>query len=287
MVEATTAVSWFAPLSMVMVWPALKPAALATGMTVAPALVAVPTVVAPAVPTVAMTAVSRFAPVSIMIVWPAAKSATLATLILVAPAAEAADRVVAACSRKSVQWLSASTPSGKRPRLLLRRRRPAGRRRAGHHHDAAALALVTLEGGDLGAGDGPVAARVALLGSVDHGVDDHRAAGVHQRDRAGPGGEGAPEPLIGRRRPLVTHRRGQGVDHGRAVRVALGQRAVERDAAAQRLHRVAARVRELRGRREADPRPHVGHVDARHVVELERGGQVDARAGRAGACRRS
>src|ERR1039458_8423820 len=67
---------------------------------------------------VAMTAVWRFAPVSIIIVWPAAKSATLATLILVAPAAEAADRVVAGCNRKSVQLLSVSRPSGKRPALL-------------------------------------------------------------------------------------------------------------------------------------------------------------------------
>src|SRR5271169_1669381 len=104
---------------MAMVWPAVKPAPLAIGMTVAPTSVAVPTVVAPAVPTVAMTADSRFAPVSIIIVWPAAKSATLATLILVAPAAEAADRVVAGCNRKSVQLLSVSRPSGKRPALLL------------------------------------------------------------------------------------------------------------------------------------------------------------------------
>src|ERR1035437_8253059 len=117
-VEATTAVSWFAALSMVMVWPAAKPAPLATGITVAPTLVAAPTVVAPAVPTVAMTAVSKLAPVSIIIVWPAPKSATLATLILFAPAAEAADRVLAGCNRKSVQLLSVSRPSGKRPALL-------------------------------------------------------------------------------------------------------------------------------------------------------------------------
>ena len=52
--ETTTAVSWFAPLSMVMVWPALKPIALATGITVAPTSVAAPAVVAPAVPTVAI-----------------------------------------------------------------------------------------------------------------------------------------------------------------------------------------------------------------------------------------
>jgi hypothetical protein len=46
-------------------------------------LVAVPTVVAPAVPTVAMTAVSRLAPISIIVVWPAPKSATLATFDIV------------------------------------------------------------------------------------------------------------------------------------------------------------------------------------------------------------
>ena len=92
--EATTAVSSFAPLSIVIVWPVLKPNPLATGITVAPTLMAVPTVVPPAVPTVAMTAVSRFAPVSIIIVWPAAKPATLVTLILFAPEAEAAGRVL-------------------------------------------------------------------------------------------------------------------------------------------------------------------------------------------------
>src|ERR1035441_509183 len=117
-VAATTAVSWFAPLSMVMVWPAVKPAPLPTGITVAPTPVAAPTVVAPAVPTVAMTAVSRLAAVSMIIVCPAAKSATLATLILVAPAADAADTVLAACNRKSLQLLSVSAPSGKRPELL-------------------------------------------------------------------------------------------------------------------------------------------------------------------------
>ena len=64
-VDATAAVSPFAPLSIAIVWPALKPVALATAMTVALTLMAVLTVVAPAVPTVAITAVSRFAPVSI------------------------------------------------------------------------------------------------------------------------------------------------------------------------------------------------------------------------------
>ena len=50
----TTAVSWLAPLSIVMACPALKPIAFATVITVAEA----PIVVAPAVPTDAMTAVS-------------------------------------------------------------------------------------------------------------------------------------------------------------------------------------------------------------------------------------
>src|SRR6185369_7974640 len=112
-VDATTAVSWFAPLSIVIVWPAVKPNPLATGITVAPTLVAAPAVVAPAVPTVAITAVSRLESASIRIVCPAAKSATLATLILVAPGAEAVDSVVAGCNTKSVQLLSVSTPSGK------------------------------------------------------------------------------------------------------------------------------------------------------------------------------
>ena len=95
LMEVITAVSEFAPLSMVMVWPSLKPSALGTWITVAPAAVALPTVVAPAVPTVEMTADSRFAPVSTMIFWPASKPSTLPTLMLVEPAAEAADKVAA------------------------------------------------------------------------------------------------------------------------------------------------------------------------------------------------
>jgi hypothetical protein len=64
-VEATTAVSTLTPLSTVMGWPALKPATLATGMTVAPASTPAAIVVAPGVPTLAMTAVSRLIPESI------------------------------------------------------------------------------------------------------------------------------------------------------------------------------------------------------------------------------
>jgi hypothetical protein len=69
-VETTTAVSEFDPVPMLMVWPLLNPIVFATGITVAPALVAVSTVVAPAVPTVAITAVSSFAPLPILTVWP-------------------------------------------------------------------------------------------------------------------------------------------------------------------------------------------------------------------------
>ena len=186
--EATTAVSWFAPLSMVMVWPALKPIALATGITVAPTSVAAPTVVAPAVPTVAMTAVSRFAPVSIMIVWPAAKSATLATLILVAPAAEAADRVVAGCIRKSVQLLSVSAPSGKRPALLLvapaaEAAGPKPPAAAGRRHAAATLPC---SGGGLVTLGGPWVDEAAVVEAVDDqagGVTQHHVAGGWGRGR--------------------------------------------------------------------------------------------------------
>src|SRR6185312_8037811 len=95
------------------------PVALATGITVAPAAVAVPTVEAPAVPTVAITPVSRFAPESILTDWPALKPATLATLMLFAPAAEAANNAVVGSVKKSVQLLSVSAPSGKRPALVL------------------------------------------------------------------------------------------------------------------------------------------------------------------------
>src|SRR3954447_26297864 len=84
-----------------------------------PAGMALPVVEAPAVPIVSITAVSRFSPVSTLIVWPAEKSVMLGTLTFVAPAAEPIGRAVAGCTRKSVQLLSLSNPSGKRPALLL------------------------------------------------------------------------------------------------------------------------------------------------------------------------
>lgn len=117
--DATIAVSRFAPLPIVMLWPGPKPIALATGRAVAPALVSLRTVVPPAVPTVAMEAVSRFSLKSIITIWPAERSATLATLILFVPAAESAARVIAVCTRKSRQLLPVSAPSGNRPALLI------------------------------------------------------------------------------------------------------------------------------------------------------------------------
>jgi hypothetical protein len=116
-VATIRAVSSFGPLSMVTVWPAVKPMPPATGINEVPAVVAAVVVVAPAVPTEAIVAVSAFAPPSIVTVWPGAKSVTAATLILVAPASDAAASVVAGWSLKSLQLLSVSAPSGKRPAL--------------------------------------------------------------------------------------------------------------------------------------------------------------------------
>src|ERR1700759_5619958 len=115
LMDAMIAVSAFAPVSIVIVSPARKPIAEATGMMVAPAAVAAAAVVAPAVPTVAITAVSLAAPVSMVIVWPGLKPSKLLTLILVAPVAVATERVAAAWVEKSPQLLSVSAPSGKRP----------------------------------------------------------------------------------------------------------------------------------------------------------------------------
>jgi hypothetical protein len=87
----------------------------ATGKTVAPAAVAVPNVVAPGVPTLAITADSTEVPASIIIFWPALNPATAATFIFDDPAADAAERFVVVCNRKSVQLLSVSAPSGNSP----------------------------------------------------------------------------------------------------------------------------------------------------------------------------
>lgn len=119
LLEETTAVSEFAPSSIVIVWPFVKPVTLCAGRIVAPTAVEARNVVAPAVPTVERIADSAFAPESMRIVWPGRKPAVLATLMLVAPRSEGADKDAAACVRKSVQLLSVSAPSGNRPALVL------------------------------------------------------------------------------------------------------------------------------------------------------------------------
>jgi len=64
---AITAVSFLLPSSIVIVWPALKPATVPTRIIFLPAAVAASVVVAPEVPTVAITAVSLAAPEPIII----------------------------------------------------------------------------------------------------------------------------------------------------------------------------------------------------------------------------
>jgi hypothetical protein len=214
--EATIAVSAVALLPMVMVWPSRKPTAPATGMTVAPAAVLIATVVAPAVPTVAMTAVSRFAPVSIMIFWPASKPSTLSTLMLVAPATDAADRVAAAWVKKSLQLLSVSAPSGKRPALVS--------------IAPPAPATLLFTGGGLISLCGPWVDYSAVIQAVDN-----QARRIAQHDVAFSVGHvespesnvargelRATEPLIWFRTLLVARRLNRGIPHHRVNRVTGG-----------------------------------------------------------------
>src|ERR1019366_4653619 len=114
--------------------------------------------------------------------------------------------------------------------------------------------------------------------AVVEAVDD-QASGVTQHHAAGEGGEGgAPEPLVGRRRPLVARRRDLGVTHNGVDRVVLRQGAVERDAGAERLDGLVARVGKGRLRLEADPRSASAEGEVGRMVELQRGGQVEARS---------
>src|ERR1019366_9168939 len=114
--------------------------------------------------------------------------------------------------------------------------------------------------------------------AVVEAVDD-QARGVTQHHVAGAGGEGgATEPLVGRRRPLVARGRDPGVTHNRVDRVIVGQGAVERDAGAERLDGLVARVGKGRRRLEADPRSSNAEGEVGRMVELQRGGQVEARS---------
>src|SRR5262249_13613018 len=85
-------------------------------------------------------------------------------------------------------------------------------------------------------------------------VDDE-ASGVTQDHGAGGAGEQRPaEPLVGRWSALVARCGHAGVPHDGVNRVVLGQRAIERDAGAERLNGLVARVHEPRLRLEADSR---------------------------------
>ncbi len=89
---------------------------------------------------------------------------------------------------------------------------------------------------------------------------------------------GAPEPLVGLRRPLVACGRDLFVTHNRVDLVVVGQGFVERDAGAERQDGLVARVGKGRRRLEADPRSPDAEGHVGRMVELQRFGQVEARA---------
>src|SRR3569833_560940 len=93
LIESTSAVSESAPLSIVIVCPSRNPFAFDTGITLAPAAVAVPTLAAPAVPTVAIVAFSWSAPEPIITASPGSNPATLDTLMLFVPTTAPTDSV--------------------------------------------------------------------------------------------------------------------------------------------------------------------------------------------------
>ena len=89
---------------------------------------------------------------------------------------------------------------------------------------------------------------------------------------------GTAEPLVGRRRSLVARGRDRGVTHHRVDLVVAGQRAVERDAGAERLDGLVAGVGKGRRRLEADSRSPDAEGEVGRMVELQRSGQFEARA---------
>ena len=177
----------FAPLSMVMVWPALKPnRAGDRDNGCAHTRWQLPTrggaCRANRRDDGGLEVRARIDP---MIVWPASKPATLATLILVAPAAEAANRVVAGCIRKSVQLLSVSSAVREAARARIgcvagQSSRPEATDRARRSHAAATLPC---SGGGLVTLGGPWVDEAAVVEAVDDqasGVTQHHAAGVER-----------------------------------------------------------------------------------------------------------
>ena len=221
---------------MVMVWPGAKPAGAGDrDRRSHPRRWPFPPWWRPACRPSRSTAVSWFAPVSITIVWPAAKSATLATLILFAPAADGAARVVAVCNRKSLQLLSVSAPSGKRPALLIGRSSRAAAARRSHPRPPAPGAATRqpfAPAPDIGliAFRGPRVDQAAVVEAVDDPAAASRSTMLPARWAKGR----ATEPLVRRRRALIARRRDRGVAHHRVDRVIAGQGLVERDAGAER-----------------------------------------------------
>ena len=83
----------------------------------------------------------------------------------------------------------------------------------------------------------------------------HQAIAITKHHGTRGAGQGrAAKPLVGLGRPLITGNRHGGVAHHRVNRVIACERAIQRDAAAQRLDRFIAGVRICRGRLEGDSR---------------------------------
>ena len=89
----------------------------------------------------------------------------------------------------------------------------------------------------------------------------------------------AAEPLVRSGRALVSGGEDSGVAHNGIDGVVLGQRAVEGDAAAERLDRLIARMREGRGGLKGYARSAIAEREVGGVAEPERAGQVEAGAG--------
>ena len=128
------------------------------------------------------------------------------------------------------------------------------------------------------------AAVVEAVSDKAGGVAQDQAAffdgdGAAKQGRVG-GELRAAEPLIGRGRALVASGSDGGIADRRVDGLRLGQRLVERDAAAERLDGLVAGVGKGGCRREADAGAAIAEGQIGGVVELERRGQVQARAGR-------
>ena len=92
-------------------------------------------------------------------------------------------------------------------------------------------------------------------------------------ERAGP-----PNHWLGVGRPLIARGRDCGVTHYRVDGVVIGQRAIDRDAGAERLHGLVADMGEDGRRRKTDSGSAIAEGKVGGVGEPERGGQVEASA---------